>query len=85
MSVWLQHKCEQYWNNDLDNPFNAVNDLNVVTTRYRGFVDYDVRDLTVKNLRRLSLIILPVIHMYGIVMKVEASLHEELCKLMYLI
>ena len=48
----------------------------VTTCGYRGFADYDVRDLTVKNVCRLSMIILPVIHMYEVDMKVLTSLHE---------
>ena len=44
----MQNKCEQYWHDQVDRPFNAGRDLTVVTTAYRGFADYDVRDLTVQ-------------------------------------
>ena len=45
----LQIKCEQYWHDQVDRPFNAGRDITVVTTAYRGFADYDVRDLTVQS------------------------------------
>ena len=48
-SVSSQHKCEQYWNNQLDKPYEAGRGFTVVTTRYRGFADYAVRDLTLKS------------------------------------
>ena len=53
--VSLQCKCEQYWSDDLDKPFNAGTGISVVTTRCRGFADYEIRDLTVRNVRRLTL------------------------------
>ena len=45
----LQIKCEQYWHDQVDRLFNAGRDITVVTTAYRGFADYDVRDLTVQS------------------------------------
>ena len=46
--VPLQNKCEQYWHDQVDKPFDAGRDFTVVTTAYRGFADYDVRDMTVQ-------------------------------------
>ena len=47
-----QRKCEQYWNEQLDKPYDAGRSFTVVTTGYRGFADYVVRDMT---LMRVSL------------------------------
>ena len=44
-----QHKCEQYWEDQLDKPYDAGRGFSVVTTGYRGFADYAVRDMTVSN------------------------------------
>ena len=44
-----QQKCEQYWNNDLDKPYDAGRGFSVVTTGYRSFADYEVRDLTIRK------------------------------------
>ena len=44
----LQIKCEQYWHDQVDKPFDAGRGFTVVTTAYRGFADYDVRELTVQ-------------------------------------
>ena len=46
LHVPLQNKCEQYWHDQVDKPFDAGRDFTVVTTAYRGFADYDVRDMT---------------------------------------
>ena len=46
--VSLQNKCEQYWHDQVEKPFDAGRDFTVVTTAYRGFADYDVRDMTVQ-------------------------------------
>ena len=46
--VPLQNKCEQYWHDQVDKPFDVGRDFTVVTTAYRGFADYDVRDMTVQ-------------------------------------
>ena len=47
-----QKKCEQYWNQQLDKPYDAGRSFTVVTTGYRDFADYVVRDMT---LTRVSL------------------------------
>ena len=47
--VSLQHKCEQYWNDQLHKPYDAGRGFSVVTMGYRGFADYAVRDLTLKS------------------------------------
>ena len=44
-----QKKCEQYWNEQLDKPYDAGRGFTVVTTGYRGFADYVVRDMTLKR------------------------------------
>ena len=55
LSIWsiywlsLQRKCEKYWNDDLDKPYDAGRGFSAVTTGYRGFADYEVRDITVRN------------------------------------
>ena len=46
--VSLQNKCEQYWHDQVGKPFGIGRDFTVVTTAYRGFADYDVRDMTVQ-------------------------------------
>ena len=46
--ISLQRKCEQYWNDQLDKPYDAGS-ITVVTTRCRGFADYVVRDLTLRS------------------------------------
>ena len=48
LHVSLQNKCEQYWHDQVDKPFDVGRDFTVVTTAYRGFADYDVRDMTVQ-------------------------------------
>ena len=47
--VSSQHKCEQYWNDQLDKPYDAGRGFAVVTNGYRGFADYAVRDLTLRS------------------------------------
>ena len=47
--VSLQRKCEKYWNDDLDKPYDAGRGFYAVTTGCRGFADYEVRDITVRN------------------------------------
>ena len=44
-----KQKCEQYWNNDLNKPYDAGRGFSVVTTGYRGFADYEVRDFVIRN------------------------------------
>ena len=46
--ISLQCKCEQYWNDQLDKPYDAGS-FTVVTTGCRGFADYVVRDLTLRS------------------------------------
>ena len=53
VSISLQRKCEQYWNDDLNKPFNAGRVFTVFTTGYRGFADYVVRDMTVMNVSHM--------------------------------
>ena len=50
----LQRKCEKYWNDDLDKPYDAGRGYSAVTTGYRGFADYEIRDVTVRNVRYIS-------------------------------
>ena len=52
ISIKTQSKCEQYWNEQLDKPYDAGRGFTVVTTGYKGFADYVVRDMT---LTRVSL------------------------------
>ena len=49
LHVSLQHKCEKYWNDDLEKPYDAGRGFSAVTTGYRTFADYEVRDITVRN------------------------------------
>ena len=58
VSISLQCKCEQYWNDDLSKPFNAGRGFTVVTTGCRGFADYVVRDLTVMNVSYMNMDVL---------------------------
>ena len=37
LHVPLQNKCEQYWHDQVDKPFDVGRDFTVVTTAYRGF------------------------------------------------
>ena len=60
-----QRKCEQYWNEQLDKPYDSGRGFTVVTTGYRGFADYVVRDMTLK---RVSLSIRPGINTYHAIM-----------------
>ena len=48
LHVPVQNKCELYWHDQVDKPFDVGRDFTVVTTAYRGFADYDVRDMTVQ-------------------------------------
>ena len=47
----MQRKCEKYWNDDLHKTYEAGRGFTAVTTGYRTFADYEVRDITVKNVR----------------------------------
>ena len=47
----LQFKCEQYWHDQLDKPYDAGRGFTLVTQRHRGFADYDVRDITLQCIR----------------------------------
>ena len=68
-----QSKCE-YWNEQLDKPYDAGRGFTVVTTGYRGFADYVVRDMTLtrvslsKNMQSLKHCIQPGINTYNIIM-----------------
>ena len=46
--ISIQRKCEQYWNDQLDKPYDVRGGFTVVTTGCRGFSDYVVRDLSLK-------------------------------------
>ena len=41
-------KCEQYWHDQVDKPFDAGRGFTVVTKIYIGFADYDDREITVQ-------------------------------------
>ena len=45
----IQRKCEQYWNEDLDKPYNAGRGFTVVTTEYKTFADFAIRDMTIHS------------------------------------
>ena len=53
-SFTLQHKCEQYWNDQLELPYDAGNGFTVVTTQYKRFADHAVRDFTLKSVSLFS-------------------------------
>ena len=46
--ISIQHKCEQYWNDQLDKPYDVRGGFTVVTTGCRGFAHYVIRDLSLK-------------------------------------
>ena len=46
--ISLQSKCEQYWHDQLDKPYDAGRGFTVVTQGHKGFADYDVRDITLQ-------------------------------------
>ena len=46
--ISIQRKCEQYWNDQLDKPYDVRGGFTVVTTGCRGFADYVIRDLSLK-------------------------------------
>ena len=50
----MQRKCEKYWTDDLDQPYNAGGGFTVVTTGCRGFADYVIRDLAISSVRLIS-------------------------------
>lgn len=41
-------KCEQYWNEKLEDPYDAGRGITVTTTGYRTLADYEARDITVQ-------------------------------------
>ena len=43
-----QRKCEPYWNEKLQDPFDAGRNITVTTTGHRTLADYEVRDFTVQ-------------------------------------
>ena len=47
--ISIQRKCEQYWNDQLDKPYDVRGGFSVVTTGCRGFSDYVIRDLSLKS------------------------------------
>ena len=49
ISINTQRKCEQYWSEQLDKPYDAGRGFTVVNTGYRGIADYVVRDMTLKR------------------------------------
>ena len=69
-----QRKCEQYWNEQLDKAYDAGRGFTVVTTGYRGFADYVVRDMTLtrvslsKNMQSPKHCIQPSKNIYNIIM-----------------
>ena len=73
ISIKTQSKCEQYWNEQLDKPYDAGRGFTVVTTGYRGFADYVVRDMTLtrvslsKNMQSPKHCIQPGINTYNII------------------
>ena len=48
---FLQKKCEQYWNLELEDPLEVGRDLVVTTVANRGFANYEVTDITLTNVR----------------------------------
>ena len=46
--VHNQRKCEPYWNEKLQDPFDAGRNITVTTTGHRTLADYEVRDFTVQ-------------------------------------
>ena len=78
--ISIQRKCEQYWNDQLDKPYNARGSFTVVTTGCRSFADYVVRDLT---LRRVSTLGTQAIHaMHIIPVKCTIHVHMYACPLL---
>ena len=51
----FQCKCEQYWNDDLDKPYDAGRGFTVVNKKCRTFADYEVRELTIMNVGQFEL------------------------------
>ena len=79
--ISIQRECEQYWNDQLDKPYDVRGSFTVVTTGCRGFADYVVRDL---SLRRVSTLGTQAIHaMHIIPVKCTINVHLSLAMFLH--
>ena len=46
-----QKKCHQYWENELLKPYEPGRGLEVTVTSVKGYANYDVREITLSNVR----------------------------------
>ena len=61
---YFKRKCEQYWNNNLSETFQAGNNMTVVVNQCLGFADYEVRDMTILNVRLYQSYVFVLMYLY---------------------
>ena len=55
LSFFSQHKCEQYWSDNIGEVFETQDKkMTIITTSFMPFADFEIRTFNIKNVCNIS-------------------------------